>query len=369
MRTVARRTSTPQIPSDTNASAGEDMNLFELASSLGFGDIHIKVDPTVGLHAIVAIHDTRLGPALGGCRCIPYPSTDAAVFDALRLARGMTYKAAISGLAQGGGKAVLIRPPQIKDRDAYFESFGRFVEQLGGRYITAVDSGTSPADMDIIARVTRHVACTSNSFAGTGDPSPHTALGVCRGIEAAVKFKLGRNDLQDVHIALQGAGHVGYPLARELHERGARLTVCDLNALANERCVEEFGATAVTPEQIYDVPCDVFAPCALGAVINDATITRLHTHIVAGAANNQLAEPHHGDVLHKRGILYVPDYVINAGGIIQIALHDEAAMYAKIMTIYDTLTRVFQESARTGEPAHRVADSMVESILQAAGHD
>jgi leucine dehydrogenase len=369
MRTVARRTSTPQIPLGANAPAGEDTNLLDLASSLGFGDIHIKVDPTVSLHAIVAIHDTRLGPALGGCRCIPYPSTDAALFDTLRLARGMTYKAAISGLAQGGGKAVLIRPPQIKDRDAYFESFGRFVEQLGGRYVTAVDSGTSPADMDIVARFTRHVACTSNSLAGTGDPSPHTALGVCRGIEAAVKFKLGRGDLQDVHVALQGVGHVGYPLARELHARGARLTVCDVNALASERCVEEFGASAVTPEQIYDVPCDVFAPCALGAVINDATITRLHAHVVAGAANNQLAEAHHGDVLHRRGILYVPDYVINAGGIIQIALHDEAAMYARIMAIYDTLTRVFEESARTGEPAHRVADSMVESILQAAGRD
>ena len=365
MHTAARRTST-QVLSNANEPASEDMNLFELASSLGFGDIHVKVDPDVDLQAIVAIHSTRLGPALGGCRLAPYPSTEAALLDAMRLARGMTYKAAISGLPQGGGKAVLIRPTQIKDREAYFESFGRFVEGLGGRYVTAVDSGTSPADMDIIARHTRHVECTSGSLAGTGDPSPHTALGVCRGIEAAVRFKLGRDELTGIHVVIQGVGHVGYPLARELHARGAVLTVCDMNSAASERCVEEFGATAVSSERVYDVPCDVFAPCALGAVINDATIGRLHTRIVTGAANNQLEDARHGDVLHRRGILYAPDYVVNAGGIIQIALHERSAMQAKIMAIYDTLTRVFEESARTGEAPHRVADNMVESILQSA---
>ncbi len=365
MRSAAKRTST-QVLFDEKPPTNEDLHLFELAASLGFGDVHFKLDPAVDLQAIVAIHSTRLGPALGGCRLLPYPSTEAAVLDAMRLARGMTYKAAISGLPQGGGKAVLILPPYIKDREAYFESFARFVDELGGRYITAVDSGTSPADMDIVARYTSHVACTSASLAGTGDPSPHTALGVCRAIEAAVRFKLGGDDLADIHVAIQGVGHVGYPLARELHNRGARLTVCDVNPAASERCVEEFGATAVASERIYDVPCDVFAPCALGAVINDATIGRLHARIVAGAANNQLEDVRQGDVLHRRGILYAPDYVVNAGGIIQIALHDQSAMHAKIMAIYDTLTRIFEESVKTGEAPHRVADSMVESILQSA---
>lgn len=346
--------------------SAESLDIFQAASALGFGDLHIKIDPACGLHAIIAIHSTRLGPALGGCRCVPYASAEAALLDALRLARGMTYKAAISGLRQGGGKAVLMRPREICDREAYFESFGRFVEELGGCYITAVDSGTSPADMDIVARRTRHVACTSASKAGTGDPSPHTALGVRRGIEAAVKCKLGRDTLEGVHVAIQGLGHVGYPLARELHALGARLTVADVDPAAVRRAVHELVATAVAPERIYDVACDVFAPCALGAVINDQTLPRLAAPIVAGAANNQLAEQRHGDALHERGILYAPDYVINAGGILQIALHDDAALRAKLLGIYDTLTEIFTRSARTGIPPQRVADGMVEARLQAA---
>ncbi len=341
------------------------MDLFQEASALGFGDIHIKIDPDCGLHAIIAIHSTRLGPALGGCRCIPYASTEAALLDAMRLARGMTYKAAISGLSQGGGKAVLMRPPEIGEREAYFESFGRFVDSLGGRYITAVDSGTSPADMDIIARRTRHVACTSSHHAGSGDPSPHTALGVRRGIEAAVRFALGRDSLEGVHVAMQGVGHVGYPLARELRAHGARLTVCDVDRLAVERCVDEFGAAAATTEGIYELACDVFAPCALGAVINDQTLPRLAARIVAGAANNQLAELRHGDRLHERGILYAPDYVINAGGILQIALREESALRAKLFAIYDTLTEIFRRSAREDTPPQRVADRMVEDMLRA----
>lgn len=362
---MTRSTVMPAPTSIAHPDTGA-MDVFQEASALGFGDIHIKVDPDCGLHAIIAIHSTRLGPALGGCRCIPYVSTEAALLDAMRLARGMTYKAAISGLPQGGGKGVFIRPPEICEREAYFESFGRFVDSLGGRYITAVDSGTSPADMDIIARCTPHVACTSASKAGTGDPSPHTALGVRRGIEAAVMCKLGRDTLEGVHIAVQGLGHVGYALARELHALGARLTVCDVDETVTRRAIDELAATAVAPDRIYDVPCDVFAPCALGAVINDRTLPRLAARIVAGAANNQLAELRHGDRLHERGILYAPDYVINAGGIMQIALRDEATLQAKLFGIYDTLTEIFRRSAREDTPPQRMADGMVEDILRAA---
>ncbi len=338
------------------------MDIFQDASSLGFGDIHFKFDPATGLRAIIAIHNTHLGPGLGGCRCVSYPSTEAATIDAMRLARGMTYKSAISGLPQGGGKSVLMRPTQIRDREAYFESFGRFIDELGGRYITAVDSGTSVADMDVIARTTKYVACTSAGSAGTDDPSPHTAVGVRRGLEAAVEFKLGRSDLDGIHVAIQGVGHVGYPLASQLHERGARLTVSDVNKAAVDRCADEFHADVAEPEDIYDVECDVFSPNALGAVINDDTLSRLRTKIIGGAANNQLAESHHGDVLHKRGILYAPDYVINAGGVIQIVT-DKSALNEKLSGIYDTLMRIFEQSAKKSEAPHHVADGMVDAIL------
>lgn len=339
------------------------MDILEHADDLGFGDIHIKIDPATGLHAIIAIHSTCLGPALGGCRWLSYPTTEAALLDAMRLACGMTYKAAISGLSSGGGKAVLIRPPHPIDREAYFEAFGSFVDELGGRYITAVDSGTSVADMDIIARRTQHVASTSASRAGSGDPSPHTALGIRRGIEAGVKSKLKRDSLEGVHVAIQGVGHVGYPLARELAVHGARLTVCDVGESAVERCVDEFGAASVARERIYEIESDVFAPCALGAIINDETLPRLNTKIVGGAANNQLAEIRHGDLLHRRGILYAPDYVINAGGIIQIIVDDEAEMNEKILGIYDTLMRIFAQSEKMNQPPRRVADSMVDAML------
>jgi leucine dehydrogenase len=338
------------------------MDIFEDASFLGFGDIHFKFDPATGLRAIIAIHSTHLGPALGGCRCVSYPSTEDAIVDAMRLARGMTYKSAISGLRQGGGKAVVMRPRQIRDREAYFESFGRFVDELGGRYITAVDSGTSVADMDVIARTTKYVACTSAGSAGTDDPSPHTAVGVRRGLEAAVKFKVGQSDLDGIHVAIQGVGHVGYPLANQLHERGARLTVSDTSKAAVERCIDEFNADVVAPEDIYDVECDVFSPNALGAVINDDTLSRLRTKIIGGAANNQLAEPRHGDALHQRRILYAPDYVINAGGVIQIAT-DKSVLSEKLSGIYDTLMRIFEDSAKKDEAPHRVADAMVDAIL------
>lgn len=333
--------------------------LFRYAELLNFGQVHIKFDPKTGLRAIVAVHNLHRGPAIGGCRLIHYENTDAAMEDALRLGYMMSFKAAISNLPHGGAKAVLIKPRLIKDRKAYFESFGDFVNELGGRYVTAMDSGTSEKDMDIIATRTPFVTCTTASGAG-GDPSPHTALGVRRGIEAAVQFRLNKDNLSDVHVAIQGAGHVGYYLAKELHERGARLTVCDINVENLQRCVDEFGAAICQPENIYDIKADVFAPCALGAVLNLHTIKRLNVSIVAGSANNQLAHHQHGVLLKERGILYAPDFVINAGGLIYVAAMYEHSNIekatAKVENIHPILLEIFTRSVAENLSTSEIAE-------------
>ncbi len=333
--------------------------LFQYAETLGFGEIHFKIDHTTGLRAIIAIHSTARGPAIGGCRCITYNSIDNALEDALRLAHMMSYKAAACNLPHGGAKAVIMRPKEIKDPIAFFEAFGRFVDEMQGRYITAVDSGTSATDMDIIARVTPYVTSGTNSG---GDPAPYTALGVVRGIEAAVRFKLGKPDLKDVHIVIQGAGHVGYNLAQQLIARGARITQCDTQAEALARCVNELQVTPVAADDVYDVPCDVFSPCALGAIINDATLQRLQTHIIAGSANNQLAQQQHGAILHQRGILYVPDFIINAGGLIHAAaIYDHGDLVRaqqQIENLYDTLWHIFERSKIENRATSNIADDV-----------
>src|SRR6476646_4524265 len=265
------------------------MDLFGHLHSYDYGEVHFRLDKATGLRSIIAIHDTRLGPALGGCRFLPYDTDEAAVIDALRLARGMTYKAALAGLAHGGGKSVLIRPKQHFDRVALFRAFGKFVEALGGHYITAEDSGTGLEDMEVLRTVTKHVTGVDISNGGSGDPSPFTALGVRRGIEAAVKFRLGRADLQGVRVAVQGAGNVGYHLCKELAGAGALITVADVRDELAERVRAEFGATVVPSAQVHRTECDVYAPCALGGAINDRTVPELRCAIVAGAANNQLA--------------------------------------------------------------------------------
>src|SRR3984957_644248 len=239
------------------------MSLFGRLDAYDYGEVHFKLDKATGLRAIVAIHDTRLGPALGGCRFIHYESDESALTDALRLARGMTYKAALAGLPHGGGKSVIIRPPQHFDRVALFRAFGRFIDDLRGHYITAEDSGTGLEDMEIIRSVTKHVTGVDPSHGGSGDPSPFTALGVRRGIEAAVKFKLGKDVLTGLAVTVQGVGHVGYHLCKELHACGAKLTVADVDPLKAERAQREFGASVVSLDDIYAVACDVFAPCAL----------------------------------------------------------------------------------------------------------
>jgi leucine dehydrogenase len=345
------------------------MDVFGNLIAHDFGEVHFKVDKATQLRAIVAIHDSRLGPALGGCRFIEYDTDADALVDALRLARGMTYKAALAGLAHGGGKSVIIRPKQRFDRVALFRAFGRFIADLRGHYITAEDSGTGLEDMEIIRSVTSHVTGIDPSHGGSGDPSPFTALGVRRGIEACVKFKLGKATLQGIHVAVQGVGHVGYYLCKELHAAGAKLTVADVDKLKSERARREFGAAVVDIDRVAEVECDVFAPCALGAGLNDSTIPHLRAPIVAGAANNQLAQPRHGDDLQARGILYAPDYAINAGGLVNVAQevkgYDAKLAREGTLRIYDTIWDICERSKRLGAPTYKVADIMVEEKLAA----
>ena len=321
-------------------------------------------DQESGLRAIVAIHDTSRGPAVGGCRMWPYESDVVALEDALRLSRGMTYKSALANLPFGGGKAVIIGDPKHDKTKALLHAMGRFVDSLGGRYVIAEDVGTTVADMDVIAEATSHVAGTTE---GSGDPSPYTAYGIFQGIRAAVGHKLRRNtDLDGVTVAVQGLGQVGYALARHLHEDGARLHVSDISVETVERAVDEFGATPVEVDKIFATHAEVFAPCALGAVINDDSIPRLRAKIVAGAANNQLAEDRHGAELARRGILYAPDYVINAGGIITVAYgknHDEETIACHVAGIHDTLSEIFSRAHAEQLPTNVVADHMAKERL------
>ncbi len=346
------------------------MQIFEAMEAYDYGELHLRRDAATGLRAIVAVHDARLGPALGGCRCIPYDTEEAAITDAMRLARGMTYKAAISGIPHGGGKSVIMRPEGAFDRAALFRAFGQFLEDLGGHYITAEDSGTSVEDMEIIRSVTKNVTGVKKENGGSGDPSPFTALGVRRGIEALVKFKLGRDDLEGLRVAVQGVGHVGYHLCKELHALGANLVVADIDPLKAERAQREFGAEVGDLASIFATECDVFAPCALGSALNDETIPALNCSIVAGAANNQLAQPKHGDDLYQRGILYGPDYAINAGGLMNVAAevagYDADAVTERVMGIYDILWEIADRAKGAMQPTHLIADMIAQERLASA---
>jgi leucine dehydrogenase len=322
-------------------------------------------EPESGYRGVIAVHSTRLGPAVGGARLWNYASEEEAVTDALRLARGMTYKNALAGLALGGGKSVIIGDRHRLDREAVFRAHGRFVESLGGRYITAEDVGTSPADMEIIRRETDHVAGLLDR---SGDPSPVTARGVFRAIQASARARWGTDELAGRRVAIQGCGHVGYHLARELHAAGAQLFVADTDAGRVRRVVEECGARPLEPGEIYKAEADVFAPCALGGVLNDRTIPLLKAEVVAGAANNQLLEARHGEALERAGILYAPDYVANAGGIINGCIEllgwEPADARRKVEEIYDTLLRVFEIARRDGVPTSVAADRLAEERLR-----
>lgn len=346
------------------------MGVFDQMSHYDYGEVHLKRDAATGLQAIVAIHDSRLGPALGGCRFIHYETEEDALVDALRLARGMTYKAAITDIAHGGGKSVIIKPRQEFDRAALFRAFGSFLDDLSGHYITAEDSGTGLEDMEIVRTATKHVTGVKPEHGGSGDPSPFTALGVRRGIEACVKYVMGRTEMDNLSVAVQGVGHVGYHLCKELHAMGAKLTVADIDPLKSERANREFGAEVVELDDIYSVECDVFAPCALGSALNDGTIPRLNCRIVAGAANNQLAEPRHGEDLMQRGICYAPDYAINAGGLVNVAQevigYDADKARAKTMKIYDTIYEIVERADTAMAPTSRIADTIAEERLRSA---
>lgn len=350
--------------SEESKHSNESNDLFDMAEQYPFSDVHFWRDPETQLQAIIAIHSTKLGPAIGGCRMIDYPSTQAAVKDACCLAAGMSYKTAINRLPFGGGKAVILKPKHLTDRKALFASFGRFVESLNGRYITAMDSGTTIADMDVIASQTDHVMCTTTAGLASGDPSPHTAKGVYYGIKAAVKFKLQRDSLAGLHIAIQGVGNVGYALAKLLHDDGAKLTAADPNVQATQRLIDEFGADIVTGDDLYAVDCDVFSPCALGQVINPNTIERLNTSIIAGSANNQLQSRCMTDVLAAKNILYAPDYVINSGGVLQISyMNKPDVVQHKLAALYDTLLAIFRQAEQQNRSTVDVANSLAEQIL------
>ncbi|HUF27378.1 MAG TPA: Glu/Leu/Phe/Val dehydrogenase, partial [Gemmatimonadaceae bacterium] len=291
------------------------MEIFESIQTHHHEQVVFCYDPPSGYKGIIAIHDTTLGPALGGTRFWNYGSDEEALVDALRLSRGMTYKSAAAGLNLGGGKAVILGDPKTKRRELLFRAHGRFVDSLKGRYITAEDVGTSVEDMDYVHMETEHVAGLPGR---SGDPSPVTAYGAYRGMKATAKAKYGSDDLGGLTVAVQGVGHVGYYLCQYLAEEGAKLIVTDIDEERVRRVVKELGAKAVGKDEIYAVEAQIFAPCALGAVVNDGTLKKFRFEIIAGAANNQLAEERHGVALAERNILYAPDYVINAGGVINV---------------------------------------------------
>ena len=324
-------------------------------------------DEASGYHGIIAIHSTALGPAVGGTRFWHYESEDEALTDALRLSHGMTYKSALAGVPLGGGKSIIIRNNTTSNREALLRAHGRFVETLNGRYITAEDVGTSPADMEIVRLETRYIA---GLLGGSGDPSPYTARGVFRAIQASTKFLWNSDELSGATVAIQGCGNVGYHLAKLLHEAGAKLIVTDVNDNNLSRVVDEFAAEPVQPNEIFSVRADVFAPCALGGVINDETIPELKVQIVAGSANNQLLEERHGTMLQDRNILYAPDYVANAGGVLNGCtelLGWEAELAArKVDEIYDTILTIFESAQAEGITTNKAADRLAEDRLRRA---
>lgn len=345
------------------------MTIFTHPDDRGHEGVFFHHDPETGLRCIIAVHSTARGPATGGCRMWPYESEDEAIRDVLRLSFGMSYKNAISDLALGGGKSVIIGDPRTDKTPALFQAFGRFINRLSGLYITAEDVGITPEDLQEAAKETRFVAGLDEGATPSGDPSPFTAYGVYLALRKMVEIRLGKTDLRGVRVAVQGVGHVGLRLAERLAEDGAALVVTDMNKVAVEDAVARLGARAVALEEIYDQDVDVFAPCALGGIINKATAGRLKAKVIAGAANNQLSEPGIGQLLQDRNIAYAPDYIVNCGGIINVegevyGSYDPEAVKAKIRATVGRLGEIVEEAARRRVPTNLVADETAERMLR-----
>lgn len=348
------------------------MGTFELISKHGDHEqVVFCHDPNVGLKAIIAIHNSALGPALGGTRMWNYKTEEEALVDVLRLSKGMTYKAAAAGLNLGGGKAVIIGDPKTQKSEGLFRAFGQFINSLNGKYITAEDVGTGVTDMEYVFMETPWVTGIPKDFGGSGDPSPYTAHGVLMAIKASALTKLGTDSLKDVRVAVQGLGNVGSNLVRYLIEEGARVIVADIDEARVKAHVQKYNVESVSPDQIPFVDCDIFAPCALGAVVNDQSIGKLKCKVICGGANNQLAESKHGDQLRELGILYAPDYVANAGGLMNVFVELEGyspdRAFEKTRRVYDNMLRVFEIAKRDGISTHTAADRLAEERVATIG--
>lgn len=344
------------------------MAIFDDLTTMGHEQVVFCHDKATGLKAIIAIHDTTLGPALGGCRMWDYKSDEEALRDVLRLSRGMTYKAAVTGLNLGGGKSVIIGDPKKLKSEAFFRTFGRFVESLGGRYITAEDVNIRVSDIEQVALETSYISGVTNRAGGSGDPSPVTAWGVYNGIRASVAYQLKKDSLKGVSVAVQGCGAVGSHLVEYLVNDGAKVYVADIDAERIKFNVKQYGAEAAPLQDIHRLAVDVYAPCALGGILNEQTIPEIKAPIVAGAANNQLLdEALHGPMLKERNILYAPDYVINAGGLINVfqELQGYDAMVAKkkAANIYDTLLAIYKDAEEKGITTNQSSNELAEKRL------
>ncbi|MGE4159246.1 MAG: Glu/Leu/Phe/Val dehydrogenase dimerization domain-containing protein [Planctomycetota bacterium] len=347
------------------------METLALMSDMGHENVFYCHDASTGLKAIIGIHDTTLGPALGGCRMLPYATEQEALIDVLRLSKGMTYKSSVAGIDLGGGKSVIIGDPVKNKSPDLMRRFGDFVQRLNGKYITAEDMGTTVEDMNTIFERTKYVTGKSKEMGGSGNPSPLTAMGTFWGLKAACKEAFGTDSVKGRRIAIQGVGSVGLKLAEMLHAEGAELTVTDTNAQAIETAKSKFGAKSVPLDKIYEVDMDVFSPCARGAILNDATIKVLKARVVAGAANNQLQDPDkHGKALKERGIVYAPDYVINAGGVINVFFeligYDEEKSKERAKNIYNTIDKIIAMAKKQNISTHDAAQKVAEERIQAA---
>jgi leucine dehydrogenase len=344
-----------------------DKSICELYAEAEHESVTLSCDPTCGYRGIIAIHSTALGPALGGTRFWDYGCDKAASRDSLRLSRAMSYKNALAGIPFGGGKAVIIGDNKRTDREDLFRAHGRFVESLGGRFITAEDVGTSPADMEYVHQETSYVAGLPSR---SGNPSPITAKGVFRALQACAKHLWGRESVAKRTVTIQGCGSTGYHLAKELHKDGAKLIVSDIDKARVRRVVDEFGAAVVEPGEVFETDADVFSPCALGGVLNDDTIRRLKVSIVVGSANNQLLEEAHGEALASLNILFAPDFVANSGGVIngcrELLGWDEGAALAKVDEIYLRMISIFRAADSAGEPPFKTANRMARELITRA---